>query len=209
MAQENVTHDRQEVLIARVVGVRTQRVRRAPETLLDRFDVFQLGQSRSLNCSMILAGCGVAEAAKSRISAGTVGENLCDVASGQSGGNESARSRGRSFEGWGWATIHRMFKCTEFGTWHLCFENWFKRFLNAAATVHPYSGEEVLPSSHCPSRRPPTRPATDNFGLSLNDGDARSRRMTASADRSLNNGMDQARHVSSWRPGAPVAAQMV
>jgi hypothetical protein len=117
MAQENVTHDRQEVLIARVVGVRTQRVRRAPETLLDRFDVFQLGQSRSLNCSMILAGCGVAEAAKSRISAGTVGENLCDVASGQSGGNESARSRGRSFEGWGWG--HNSQNVQMYGVWYM------------------------------------------------------------------------------------------
>ncbi len=43
MAQEDQAHDRQKIFVARVVGVRPQCVCRAPETLFNSFNVFQLG----------------------------------------------------------------------------------------------------------------------------------------------------------------------
>jgi len=48
MAQKDQAHDGHEVLVAGVVRVRTQVVRRAPQTLLYCFDVFELGHGSSL-----------------------------------------------------------------------------------------------------------------------------------------------------------------
>ena len=43
MAQEDESHDRHEILIARIVGIRAQIVRCVPKSFFNGFDIFKLG----------------------------------------------------------------------------------------------------------------------------------------------------------------------
>ena len=45
VAQEDQAHDGQEVLVAGVVGVGAQGVRRTPKAIFDGFDMFELGHA--------------------------------------------------------------------------------------------------------------------------------------------------------------------
>ncbi len=55
MAQEDQPHYGKEILVAGKVGVRPQRVRRAPESFFDGFDVFELGHVSSIVGSILTA----------------------------------------------------------------------------------------------------------------------------------------------------------
>ena len=43
MAQEDQSHHGHEILVAGIVGIRTQIVRRVPKSFFDGFDIFELG----------------------------------------------------------------------------------------------------------------------------------------------------------------------
>jgi len=63
MPQKNQTHHWQEILVACVIGIRPQGVRRAPEAFFNGFDMFELGHAYSSfpKIWFILKACSLRE----------------------------------------------------------------------------------------------------------------------------------------------------